>query len=141
MKSLFCSKTVALCYKHVGLIPQHRGASDVLPKHFSTKYDYFLALQVRHVDARACSQVPVRARAHAMASMGKGVNDAHCSSVIALLSAQDGASLGPELPLSFEPAAVHDFTVYLLSIADPRNGCAHAYAREHLGYASWHIVA
>jgi len=91
MKSLFCSKTVALCYKHVGLIPQHRGASDVLPKHFSSKYDYFLALQ-------------------------------------------DGASLGPELPLSFEPAAVHDFTVYLLSLADPRNGSA---IRIQMAFRRW----
>jgi len=42
---LFCSKTVAACYKHIGLIPARRRAADILPKHFSSEHDRFLGLQ------------------------------------------------------------------------------------------------
>mmetsp|Transcript_37812 Transcript_37812/g.100016 ORF Transcript_37812/g.100016 Transcript_37812/m.100016 type:complete len:294 (+) Transcript_37812:332-1213(+) len=45
LDELFCSKTVAACYKSVGLIPARRLAADVLPKHFSYSHDRFLALQ------------------------------------------------------------------------------------------------
>jgi len=42
---LFCSKTIAVCYKRIGLIPLRRRAADILPKHFSREHERFLALQ------------------------------------------------------------------------------------------------
>lgn len=74
LENLFCSKTVAVCYKSVGLIAANRDASLFLPKHF--------------------------------------VDDA-------FLDLQGGASLGPELDVSFEPRAIRKFTVALLELKDP----------------------
>jgi len=45
LENLFCSKTIAVCYKSVGLIAPNRDASLFLPKHFSTRFDSFTDLQ------------------------------------------------------------------------------------------------
>jgi hypothetical protein len=42
---LFCSKTVAVAYKSIGLLSAARDASDFLPKHFSSRFARFLDLQ------------------------------------------------------------------------------------------------
>jgi len=42
---LFCSKTVAVCYKAAGLLAPSRDASLFLPKHFAAGHDRFLGLQ------------------------------------------------------------------------------------------------
>lgn len=39
LSSLFCSKTVAVCYKHVGLLARNVDANAVLPKHFGRSRD------------------------------------------------------------------------------------------------------
>jgi len=75
LENLFCSKTVAVCYKSVGLIAPNRDASLFLPKHFSARHDDFSDLQ-------------------------------------------GGASLGPEIDISFEPKQIRQFTLALLALAD-----------------------
>ena len=45
LTQLFCSKTVAVCYKQIGILGANRDASDFLPKHFAGEYDPFLALR------------------------------------------------------------------------------------------------
>ena len=47
LSKLFCSKTVAVCYKTIGLIAPTRRAQDFLPKHFARGFDSFLDLQAR----------------------------------------------------------------------------------------------
>ena len=76
LEELFCSKTVAVCYKAAGLIAPQRDASTFLPKHFSIDHDKFVDLQ-------------------------------------------GGASLGPEIDISFEPKSVRRFTVAFLALANP----------------------
>ncbi|KAL1529524.1 hypothetical protein AB1Y20_000469 [Prymnesium parvum] len=43
LSSLFCSKTVAILYKHVGLLSPRINANGVFPKHFSHHKDYRMA--------------------------------------------------------------------------------------------------
>jgi len=76
LEELFCSKTIAVCYKAAGLVAPNRDASLFLPKHFSIDYDKFVDLQ-------------------------------------------NGASLGPEIDISFEPKQIRRFTVALLALANP----------------------
>ena len=45
LSALFCSKTVAVCYKAAGLLHKTRHASDFLPKHWSADFDYMLQLR------------------------------------------------------------------------------------------------
>ena len=45
LEHLFCSKTIAVCYKSAGLLARGRDASLFLPKHFSESHDTFLELQ------------------------------------------------------------------------------------------------
>ena len=45
LDALFCSKTVAACYKAIGIIAANRSAADVLPKHFDEAHEGFLELQ------------------------------------------------------------------------------------------------
>lgn len=45
LEHLFCSKTIAVCYKNAGLLARGRDASLFLPKHFSAAHDTFLELQ------------------------------------------------------------------------------------------------
>lgn len=78
LENLFCSKTIAVCYKSVGIIASNRDASLFLPKHFSARFDSFSDLQ-------------------------------------------GGASLGPEIDISFEPKAIRKFTVALINLASPED--------------------
>jgi len=45
LSSIFCSKLIAVVYKHAGLIAPSRASSDFLPKHFSQAYDGYIDLQ------------------------------------------------------------------------------------------------
>jgi hypothetical protein len=45
LSHLFCSKTVAVCYKAAGLLAPNRKAHKLLPKHWSETCDDFLNLQ------------------------------------------------------------------------------------------------
>ena len=76
LEELFCSKTVAVCYKSAGLIAPSRDAGMFLPKHFAADHDKFSDLQ-------------------------------------------RGASLGPEIDISFEPKRIRRFSVALLDLANP----------------------
>ena len=76
LAELFCSKTVAVCYKSAGLIAPSRDAAMFLPKHFSYDFDKFTDLQ-------------------------------------------RGASLGPEIDISFEPKSMRKFTTTLLELTNP----------------------
>ena len=76
LEQLFCSKTVAVCYKSAGLIAASRDASMFLPMHFAADRDAFCDLQ-------------------------------------------RGASLGPEIDISFEPKRIRRFSVALLDLANP----------------------
>ena len=77
LEELFCSKTVAVCYKSAGLIAPSRDAGMFLPKHFAFDHDKFTDLQ-------------------------------------------RGASLGPEIDISFEPKSMRKFSVALLELANPK---------------------
>ena len=74
LTTLFCSKTVAVAYKSIGILDQNRDAADFLPKHFSYIYDDFLDLRL-------------------------------------------GASLGPEVRITFESPAVRTAFTALLSLS------------------------
>lgn len=45
MHSLFCSKTIAVCYKNAGLLKADLDCNDIFPKHFSQKSDDFMEYQ------------------------------------------------------------------------------------------------
>ena len=77
LEELFCSKTVAVCYKSAGLIAPNRDAAMFLPKHFAADHDKFCKLQ-------------------------------------------RGASLGPEIDISFEPKTMRRFSVALLGLINPK---------------------
>jgi len=55
LNNLFCSKTVAVCYKHVGLLSKKINANGVFPKHFGHKKDYRLA----YVNAKLSYEVEI----------------------------------------------------------------------------------
>lgn len=76
LEQLFCSKTVAVCYKSAGLIAASRDAAMFLPMHFATDRDAFCDLQ-------------------------------------------RGASLGPEIDISFEPKSIRKFTLAMLDLTNP----------------------
>ena len=76
LNQLFCSKTVAVCYKSAGVIAASRDAAMFLPTHFSAECESFLELQ-------------------------------------------RGASLGPEIDISFEPKRFRRFSVALLELVNP----------------------
>jgi len=76
LEELFCSKTVAVCYKSAGLIAPSRDAGMFLPKHFAADHDKFSDLQ-------------------------------------------RGASLGPEIDISFEPKSIRKFTLAMLDLTNP----------------------
>ena len=76
LEELFCSKTVAVCYKSAGLIAPNRDAGMFLPKHFAADHDKFSDLQ-------------------------------------------RGATLGPEIDISFEPKRIRRFSVALLGLTNP----------------------
>ena len=78
LNQLFCSKTVAVCYKSAGIIAASRDASMFLPTHFSAESESFLELQ-------------------------------------------RGATLGPEIDISFEPKRFRRFSVALLDLVNPAN--------------------
>ena len=42
MNKLFCSKTIAVCYKKVGLLSQGMDTSGIFPKHWSQPHDPFM---------------------------------------------------------------------------------------------------
>ena len=46
LDTLFCSKTVAVCYKHAGLLPSSTDAADIFPKHFSAPFDGHMNYQL-----------------------------------------------------------------------------------------------
>ena len=74
LTTLFCSKTVAVVYKSVGLVDHKRDAADFLPKHFAYINTDFLDLKL-------------------------------------------GASLGPEIRVTFESAAMRTAVSALLAIS------------------------
>ena len=76
LEELFCSKTVAVCYKSAGLIAPNRDAGMFLPKHFAADHDKFSDLQ-------------------------------------------RGATLGPEIDISFEPKSIRKFTLAMLDLTNP----------------------
>ena len=76
LEELFCSKTVAVCYKSAGLIAASRDAAMFLPMHFAAERDTFCDLQL-------------------------------------------GASLGPEIDISFENKRIRRFSVALLGLTNP----------------------
>ena len=76
LEELFCSKTVAVCYKSAGLIAPSRDAGMFLPKHFAADHDKFSDLQ-------------------------------------------RGATLGPEIDISFEPKSIRKFTLAMLDLTNP----------------------
>ena len=76
LEQLFCSKTVAVCYKSAGLIAASRDAAMFLPMHFAADRDKFCGLQ-------------------------------------------RGASLGPEIDISFEPKRFRRLSVALLELTNP----------------------
>merc|ERR1711935_442671 len=76
LEELFCSKTVAVCYKSAGLIAANRDAGMFLPKHFAADHDKFSDLQ-------------------------------------------RGATLGPEIDISFEPKSIRKFTLAMLDLTNP----------------------
>jgi hypothetical protein len=76
LEQLFCSKTVAVCYKSAGLIAASRDAALFLPMHFAAERDTFCDLQL-------------------------------------------GASLGPEIDISFENKRIRRFSVALLGLTNP----------------------
>mmetsp|Transcript_4984 Transcript_4984/g.11069 ORF Transcript_4984/g.11069 Transcript_4984/m.11069 type:complete len:417 (+) Transcript_4984:19-1269(+) len=45
LERLFCSKTVAVCYKAAGVLKASVDTNSVFPKHFSCKYDEFMQYQ------------------------------------------------------------------------------------------------
>ena len=45
LSTTFCSKLVAVVYKHAGLIAPYRDSSEFLPKHFSQPFDAYVDLQ------------------------------------------------------------------------------------------------
>lgn len=45
LNELFCSKTVAVCYKAAGVVGANRHADSFIPKHFAYRYNDFLDMQ------------------------------------------------------------------------------------------------
>ena len=74
LTTLFCSKTVAVVYKSIGLIDAKRDAADFLPKHFAQQCDDFADYRL-------------------------------------------GASLGPEVRLTFESQSLRNAVTAFLSIS------------------------
>ena len=89
LKTLFCSKFVAACFKSVGLIAPHRNAADFTPKAFAPEGDAFLDLQHGASLGRpiAISFEPLVAR-KAVVSLLRMVMDAPVVAVSSLNSAR-----------------------------------------------------
>ena len=68
LSALFCSKTVAVCYKAAGLLHKTRHASDFLPKHWSADFDYMLQLRGGAVLAPEASSPSSRSSSAASSS-------------------------------------------------------------------------